>query len=293
MILKLPIKHYAIIGSYAMGTRPAADIDVVCYEKDVQIEYERKDDYCGSFMFNGRRIELLFADKQYSLQSILCTSMKSFIADNLVLFIIKAGHITYPHRSWEKHIADYHVLKASLPVGAMRNLKPLIERHKKSTEERLGAQRLPKLVNVTKDQFFDDKVVKYYVHDDIHQWFAHKASPMYTYMQPDPALVYCDKKLWNTFSEEEKIQCVMEECYVIASERHLIPAIVNNGIIPHPEMAFKWALMRVCTTLCSGWFRQYAIDHYFDVLNNYNKDYLKLLKSKMNESPLRTNNTES
>lgn len=303
-MLKLPIKDYIIIGSYALGVRPASDIDVVCYEADVQTEYKRKDDYSGSFVHNGMRIELLFADKQDSFKFILSRkpyrAIYNNVADPLTLFAIKAGHIMFPSRQWEKHIMDYHILKGMTdglfnyctistdtphPVeGHLRyfTMQEMIDLHHKSTEDRIGKQRLPKLKNVSKAQFFDDKVVKYYDHDDIHQWFAHKEKPMYTYMQPDPSKVYCCPHLWGNFTHEEMLQCIMEECYVIASERHLIPKLKGSKLPTfEAPMAFKWALMRVCTTLCSGWFRQFAIDSYFDVLNNHNRNYSDILLKHM------------
>ncbi len=70
----------------------------------------------------------------------------------------------------------------------------------------------------------------------------------------------------------------MEECYTIALERHILPTMHGDKIGLGYQEAFKWALMRVCTNLTSGWFRQYAIDNYYTVLNNYNKEYYKLLK---------------
>ena len=315
-MLKLPIKDYMIVGSYALGTRPAVDIDVICYEKDVECEYKRIDDYCGSFRHNGMKVELLFADKQESFQFILKqrsvrASLINNKADYSTLFALKAGHIHLPSRQWDKHISDYHILKRlsypyrygyctvlnKEPKNANDGLKlftleDLIKLHKKSTEDRLGKQRLPKLKNTTKAQFFDDKVKKFFDHDDIHQWFAHKDKPMYTYMQPDPELVYCDPEMWASFTEEEKLQCVMEECYVIASERQLIPSALQLRSVRtyfEPDMAFKWALMRVCTTLCSGWFRQFAIDNYFNVLNNYNRNYPEILKSHIDDYNTRNN----
>lgn len=283
-MINLPIKKYLIIGSYAMGIRPAKDIDVICYKDDILVETSKGDEYACTFRHNGWTIECLLADKQESFQYLLkeIDEDEGGPASELDLFAIKAGHIHIPNRSWEKHIADYHILKKivdeCVTSTGYEHIKYLTKLHKKSTEDRLGKQRLPKLIGVTKEKFFDDFVVKYVDHDDIHQMVAHKEKPMYSYMQKDPALVECDKELWRSFPMIDKIHCVMEECYVIALERHIIPTLKGDKVGLDPHAAFKWALMRVCTTLCSGWFRQFAIDHYFDVLNNYNKEYPKLLK---------------
>jgi hypothetical protein len=285
--MNLPIKKYLIVGSAAMGCRPAKDIDVICYKGDIEVETSTGDDYACSFMHNGWKIECLLADKQESFQEFLKDAIvdeegPKDIASEGVLFAIKAGHITFPHRQWEKHIMDYHILKkivyeAYNPLGIVW-IEKMTKLHKKCTEDRLGKQKLPKLIGTTKEEFFDDYVVKYVEHDSIHQMVAHKEFPMYHYMQKDHTLVECHKELWDQFSHEDKLHCVMEECYVIALERHIIPTIKGDRVGLNYHDAFKWALMRVCTTLCSGWFRQFAIDHYFEVLNSYNKEYYKLLK---------------
>jgi hypothetical protein len=285
-MLNLPIKKYLIVGSYALGVRPAKDIDVICYKADIETETSEGDDYACSFMHQGRRIECLLADKQESLQFFLkkYAHYRNINAPTEVLLAIKGGHITFPHRQWEKHIMDYHILRGMLDwdysdcVGPELEIDELIKLHKKSTEERIGKQKLPKLKGVSKEEFFDDFVVKYVEHDSIHQMVAHREKPMYSYMQRNPESVQCDQDLWDKFPEIDKLHCVMEECYVIALERHIIPTIKGDRIGMNYHDAFKWALMRVCTTLCSGWFRQWSIDHYFEILNNYNKEYYKLLK---------------
>lgn len=288
-MLNLPIKKYLIIGSAAMGCRPAKDIDVICYKQDIEVETSEGDDYACSFMHNGWKIECLLADKQESFQVLLGGQIRkrldSNVADPLELFVIKAGHITFPHRMWEKHIMDYHILKRIVDADDTLDedlkydvIRKYTKLHKKSTEDRLGKQKLPKLIGATKEEFFDDFVTKFVEHDSIHQMVAHREKPMYSYMQKDETLVECHKEMWNEFPHIDKLHCVMEECYVIALERHIIPTIKGIRVGMNYHEAFKWALMRVCTTLCSGWFRQFAIDHYFEILNSYNKEYYKLLK---------------
>lgn len=291
--MKLPINKYVIIGSYALGTRYAKDIDVICYEKDIQVPFVRNDDFSGYFNYNGRRIECLFADKQESFQYILDMydgiieeNGGEAIASKETLLGIKKGHITFPSKNWEKHIADYHVLYQSWYYGEFSavEVNEIAKLHKKSTEYRLGKkQKTPKLKGVTKEEFFDDFVTKYYEHDNIHRAMAHKEHPMYSYMQPDLSKVECSKDLWNKFSYEEKIQCVQEEAYVIALERHIIPTMMGDKIGLNSFEAFKWALMRICTTLCSGWFRQFAIDNYFTILNSYNANYINKFEENIDK----------
>ena len=95
--------------------------------------------------------------------------------------------------------------------------------------------------------------------------------PMYTKMQPNPEMAWCSKDMWETFSESEKQQCVAEEAVVISIERFLVPSDWKK---PY-RLSYMKSLEKVCTTLCSGWFRDYAIDNYpaivdlFDAVNFY------------------------
>lgn len=274
--IELPIANYLVIGSYPLGIRYSKDIDVICYKNDIQVEYTIIDEHVATFKYNNKDIECLLADNQESLKIFL----KDFSETTYeLLYIIKAGHIMYPHREWNKHILDYHILSKIVDTTDPK-IKEYVKLHRKTTKERLSNIKTPKLKGVTKTDFFDDAVKKYYDHDFIHECMAHKERPMYTYMQRDPAIVDCDVSLWETFTYEEKIFCILEESYVIALERKIIPKIKLNQPPPHIIEAFKWALMRVCTTLMSGKFRKFAIDNYFVILNKIDLKYVNKFYSK-------------
>jgi hypothetical protein len=57
----------------------------------------------------------------------------------------------------------------------------------------------------------------------------------------------------------------MEETYVLALERSLIPFPGKM----QPRDAFKLALQKVCTSITSGWFREYAWNNYRKALESY------------------------
>jgi hypothetical protein len=67
---------------------------------------------------------------------------------------------------------------------------------------------------------------------------------------------------------------------VIALERYLIPKISKNQ-----ETSYHLALVRICTTLTKGWFRQFAIDNY-PRLSNLDKDLLSISNEIINDHPL-------
>lgn len=269
--------NYLIVGSKLLNIRYSKDIDIVCYEKDIAVE-TTGNEYARTAVIDGKRYEFLLADNQESLQYLLI--WKDLFTDYEIAYIMKSGHIHIGGKRqdvWEKHIHDYHMLQKILDQSVIENEREfqyVIKLHRKTTNERVR-QKTPKLLGVKKDEFFDDFVKKYIDHDLIHEEVAYDTKPAYTKMQKDET-VECHKDLWEKMSRQEKLQCVAEEASVIAIERHILPFRLDATTNTKPLfLAYKWALYRICTTLCSGWFRRFAINHYYDVLNMYNQEKLE------------------
>ena len=94
-------------------------------------------------------------------------------------------------------------------------------------------------------------------------------------MQPDITIAKCEVSLWNNFSFEDKCKCVLEEAYVIALERKLIPVMFgSSNEFVTPKQALEWSMMRICTTLCGGWFREFATNNYKEIISMSNPKYL-------------------
>lgn len=186
------------------------------------------------------------------------------------LKIIKRSHL-WRSVGFQKHITMYHRYLDAVPMGS-DDLEVLNHRTKLTHEQ--YPQKHPKLNTTVKD-FFDDYVTKKYDHDWLHQVVAFNDVPMYTKMQKNPEMAWCSEDMWNQFSYLEKCQCVAEESLVIAMERFMIP---QNWKFPS-KFAFLKALDKVCTTLCSGWFRDFAIDHYPEIYGLYSDEKFKLVKA--------------
>lgn len=281
-----------IIGSVALNrinpARVPKDLDIICYKSEIPLletlfnTVHRKDkSEFKTFLFtqDKRQIELLLIDNLPTFQFLDDTTDCILrYATPYELFGIKQSHIFRP-RNFEKHIADYHWLKDYITNSDIADF-PTFNKELEKDQETIngGKLRTPSLMK-SKDDFFDDKVIKVFEHDDIHRVMAHKELPMYTFMQEEGTDVFCSKKLWDKFSHEEKIMSVLEEAYVIALERKIIPHIFLGEKHWTDLEAFKWALMRICTTLCKGWFRQFAVDNYFEILNKHNLDYSTIFLS--------------
>ncbi len=145
----------------------------------------------------------------------------------------------------------------------------------------------PKL-DVSKDAFFDGDGVQYiYDHDSIHltqailRPNAYTGTPAYTYYMKDGSEVMTSKEKFMSVSENIRLYGVYEETCVLALERSQIPFEGENA--PSPRKSFEYALMKVCTSITSGWFREYAWENYQKVLDLYSKlgedDYIKRFKA--------------
>jgi hypothetical protein len=114
----------------------------------------------------------------------------------------------------------------------------------------------PSLDQKSKDFFreSDQKIYGHdYNHDSIHEAVKLFDKPAYYNYMKDGQEVMCDKLKWDACPEHIKIAGVYEECAVLSLERSLI---VND--FKDPEKVFTTALEKVCTSITSGWFREYA-----------------------------------
>ena len=105
-------------------------------------------------------------------------------------------------------------------------------------------------------------------------------------MQRDITLAKCEKDMWNRFTFENKCKCVLEEAYVIALERKVLPGIFGKASWVSSNEALEWALMRICTNLCSGWFRQFATDYFFKIKEFINDNYVVDFLEKYNNNQI-------
>lgn len=125
-------------------------------------------------------------------------------------------------------------------------------------------------LNVNKKEFFTDNVPYVVDHDnDLHVPLAHLDQPAYRYYMKDGAEVFCDKEKFFALPEEYRLYGVLEETYVLACERALIPHGTD------PKKAFDIALEKVSTSVTSGWFREYAWENYDKIQSMYNPKYFK------------------
>lgn len=189
------------------------------------------------------------------------------------LSILKRSHLWRDYQ-WDKHITHYHRhLATHFPVSTQgkNRCKLRFELTKKAYP-----QGSPSLNKENKD-FFDDVVYKVYDHDYLHEVVAFYDKPLYTKLKRDESKAWCEVDLWQQLSYEDQVKCVAEECYVIATERFLI----RNGWKYPYKRAYYNAVKKVCTTLTSGWFRDFAIDNFPEVFKTFESERFVYIKEKL------------
>lgn len=280
-----------IIGSFAArqheNTLPdPKDIDLICSYQDFESFIERNNLVTTLIsknkfytMWNGYNTEIEIAWPNSSGESFLKLaeghSIDFFGEDMFVpsidwLFTLKTSHRYLKDSPW--------FVKTRRDIMLMRNvLKAKITNGEwlKAREKETYLRSRPSL-NRSKKAFFDGDGVSYkYDHDSIHEAVKHRAMPAYMYYKSDNAEVFCSKKKWDAVSQETKLFGVLEEGYVLALERSQIPF---EGKVS-PRKSFVIALQKVCTSITSGWFREYAYENYDKVMELYSDDYVEKLKA--------------
>lgn len=287
-----------IIGSVAacywiQGFRQPKDLDVWMLPHDFQSWYERNLSSIIDFRpqrnpnkFFAKFVEdspitmeirlltddcpqmLLFKAQEHSAYLPICGG-RFKVASAKTLLKLKRSHLEFPLR-WEKHINDYADLTKFYKTNqalcdSQQDNKLLDQGYQQlytDTCQIHGASQAK--LNMSNEAFFAKsaaKVHRTYDHDSIHRAVMFYDQPIFEKIKSDLTKANCSKDLWNKLSHQDKVRTVQEESMVIALERKVLPKLLN-GEPYDASAAFAWALMRVCTSLTSGWFRDFALDNW-------------------------------
>jgi len=291
-----------VIGSRALSLRgldiPYNDIDIIT-NIPTWFSLSKKDNIksgVGGFgkvkaKINDKTLEVGFLGTYKSDQWLVdnidaqwlhtyCDQLKEivYVPPIELLFLMKKSHVHCDSVHFEKTIKDYHFLKNKFGSGN-ESYTPFFEMRKDEAEKRYK-HRTPSLM-VSNDEFFNrskETVGYVFVHDTIHEAVKHFDVPVYEMIKKDFSKAACEADMFENLPHDYKIKCVQEEAYVIGLERYLLQEV---GVSPFD--AYKMAVRRICTTLCSGFFRQFAIDNYFEIIDSYDVDFLKRFEIGYNQ----------
>lgn len=194
-----------------------------------------------------------------------------YIASPGVVLALKLSHRYKKNsRHFLKTMRDIQFLRKN-GVEVPKVLKKWLKRREKETY----SYKHPKLMGVKKGEFFSDDGISYvYDHDSIHEAIAIGEKPAYTYYQPTGEQVGTSKEMFFNAPLATRLLGVLEESYVLSLERSIIPFNLKDD----PEkckQAFDMALSKVCTSITSGWFREFSWEN-FDLVNSlYDQEYVK------------------
>lgn len=131
----------------------------------------------------------------------------------------------------------------------------------------------PKL-NVTKKEFFsDDNITYVYDHDSIHEAVKHLDCPAYDKFKPDTTEVLTSMDLFFKMPRTWQLLATLEESYVLSLERAIVPFNITDEL--GRKQAFDTALMKVCTSITSGRFREFSWENYHAVQAMYDQEYVE------------------
>ena len=197
---------------------------------------------------------------------ILELNKNNTVASLETLLLLKLSHRykkDSPH--FYKTLCDIELLRKH-GVQIPKEMKKLLKLREKETYN----YKHPNLNQNKKGFFTNDGLTYVYDHDSIHLAVKHFDKPAYEYYKSDHAQVFCDKeKFWN-LPEEYRLRGVFEEVLVLALERSQIP---NNYKIDR-RWSFNKAHEKVCTSITSGFFREFAYDNFRQVQAMYNPNYV-------------------
>lgn len=267
--------------------RPCLDLDYLCTEREWQIQsvihvhdelvelVERTGNKGHVKMVAGAHIEydiaqpgdstdLLIQYCKANPQSLFLNN-GDFVAPVDVLYLLKMSHRykkNSPH--FFKTMNDIHFMRS---LGA--KIPPELEEVFKLREKETYNYSHPNLDVKSKDFFKGDEVPYVYDHDSLHKIVAITGIPAYTHYLKDGSEVMTSKDKFFAVDEVIRILGVLEESLVLAAERSLIP--FNYTL--RGRQAFIMALSKVCTSITSGFFREFAYEHFKVVVALYDKLY--------------------
>ncbi|XKX17455.1 hypothetical protein MVUOKPPV_CDS0058 [Klebsiella phage phi1_175008] len=277
--------------------RSCVDLDYLCTEKEWLIQsvihahdelvelVERTGNKGHVKMVAGAHIEFDIAQPGDSTDLLiqyckanpqsLFLNNGDFVAPVDVLYLLKMSHRykkNSPH--FFKTMNDIHFMRS---LGA--KIPPELEEVFKLREKETYNYSHPNLDVKSKDFFKGDEVPYVYDHDTIHEAVAVLGVPAYkSYMKDDSEVMTSKEKF---FEQENHIRLlgVYEESCVLALERSQIPF---NFEVP-ARQSFVMALSKVCTSITSGYFREYAWESFHIVMKFYESigedDYIKRFKA--------------
>ena len=284
-----------VIGSEALRVhgidtgRKRLDIDVVGEYDEIVAYAKMKGDIKACYPTNeGKKLvvktdkiiiegEITWPDSNAeALANLIRNDPGTIVSRDLVGTTIPSVDLLYMLKMSHRYLRNSpHFIKTMRDIQQLRLFGAKIDpAHEEFYKERMRVTYdygHPKLDQTKKDFFSDDGIKYVYDHDSIHEAVKHMPRPAYNYYKPDENEVYCSKELFFANQEHVRLYGGLEEAYVLALERSQIP-FPNHW---SPRKSFDFALMKVCTSITSGWFREFCWENYDKIRDLYDDRYVE------------------
>lgn len=167
-----------------------------------------------------------------------------------ILFVEKAKSNSPHFEKTRNDILDLRKIGAKIPECLTTWFK--------EREDETYYYKHPNL-NQKKEDFFDTPNVTYiYDHDTIHDVVSIEDKPAYTDFLVGE--VKTCKKKFDSLDLNTRLNAVLEESAVLSIERSLVYR--DNVTEKDIQDVWLYSLQKVCTSITSGWFREFAWENY-------------------------------
>ena len=195
------------------------------------------------------------------------------------LYSLKMAHRFKDHVHFNKTMSDIHLMREA---GA-----------KLISDDRFeylasAFTKKPISLKQSADKFFRESDGFYVLnHDDIHDSIvSHKQA---AYKMIIDGEVWCDMKKFDSLPLIDKLSCAVEECFVLAIERAVLPnfgkdySLLSQISESKIKKAYKVSLQKVCTRVTSGKFREFCWENHDLILKLFDfqmyRNFLEALKN--------------
>ena len=262
------------------------DTDYFGYSVDCPFDLRKMEESIPNFLYTDKKnkIEFFVVDNCPALRWILDNNCDPTYIDLSNLMVIFNAHKYFylgRYKKSFKHLMTYsrlfhtHIYLSEKQKNVSEQYNKWLIEYAYFNDRRL--LHFPKL-NKSKYDFFNDSIKYFLPHDDIHLAVAIEDRPAYTKCLTGEVMF--SNKLFNQLDYQSKMYMVLEESFVLALERCLIPMFKGETYLPAitPNEAFKYSLVRCSTNLTSGPFRSFIADNFYKIYAEYEKNHTNYYK---------------
>lgn len=185
-----------------------------------------------------------------AMQYVVDNNVDKVYVDLDYLYTIKLSHVPFNDRKRITHLKDIDVMKKA---GARVDVK-LYDMLWSEWEDRFGKKSVN--FSTPNKYFFKETIDRVIEHDTLHERLAFYKAPMHTLIRYNDESPYCSEILFDRLSYDDKIITVLEELWVIATERFLLKDRRTSF-----QLAKVKSLDKLITSLTKGWFNRFICEN--------------------------------